>query len=88
MEQAISAQQVILFLSPIIPLVVGFFSIRYYITQEREKYATKEYVRQEIKPVQIKVKSLEDDIKDQKDDLKYIRRRLDEYLDSKAKKNG
>lgn len=85
MEQAISAQQIILFLSPIIPLVVGFFAIRYYLTTEREKYATKEYVKQEIKPVEVKVKSLENDILDQKDDLKYIRRRLDDYLDSKTR---
>lgn len=85
MEQVITTKQVIEFLGYIIPFIVGFFTIRYYIRAEREKYATKEYVNQELKTVNTKVYALEEDIKDQKDDLKYIRRRLDEYLDSKSK---
>jgi hypothetical protein len=85
MEQVITTKQVVEFLGYIIPFIVGFFTVRYYIRVEREKYATKEFVKQEMRPVETKVIALEEDIKDQKDDLKYIRRRLDEYLDSKAR---
>jgi hypothetical protein len=81
MEQAISAYQVILFLTPIIPLVAGFFSIRSYIAQEREKFATKEYVKQEIKPIETKVEALSEKQNDQEDDLKYIRSRMDMLID-------
>lgn len=75
-------------IAAILVIIVNILSIKKMKTESNEKFATKEYVTQEIEVMDEKIKSVKDDFKSTKDDIKYIRGRIDSFIDSQAKRKN
>ena len=66
----------------------GIFAISRQIGAFKNKFATKEYVEQELEVVDAKIKNIEKEQTGVKDDVKYIRGRIDKLVDLHMKENN
>ena len=89
--QDISFFQVIQTLGIVVAIIASLYGIVRAGKVDKEKMATKDYVIDKVdaskKECMTKIKSLEDENNSQKDDLKYIRSRVDRLIDLHLKEN-
>lgn len=81
MQQTITFLELIKLIGVIAAIIGSFYSVVRIIQLRNKEYATKEFVMQEVKLVDEKIKSVEEKQKDSDSDIKYIRGRLDELFD-------
>lgn len=82
LEQTITTFELISLIGVIVTIIGGLYAIFSTIRLERRRFATKEYVEQEIDVIEERIKSVEKEQTSTSEHLLYIRGRLDDFIDN------